>query len=284
MVKASGLIFSADSIKDTIATAKHLLEFTDEVVIIYAKSYNDYKKLKNDNRDRRIRIFYAIRLGYPEPFRTYGIMLCKYKNIAMLDVDERFSDTGKAKELLDSGIADVYSLYRKEGHGEGNKAAYTKQYRLFSKHSIEWRGYLHETPRITGRKISITKETLYIIHGEGNKGRWHYYELDRVFPVDKPMRIAIREAYVLYSSGKVHTFGIPAFLMHEYLQSRKEYNGLPEKNKLIIKRLRKQGIIRYLGLDNPKKVRMLVEKHKNKEQGIGLLINMLNERYETEKW
>ena len=43
MPRISGLIFSADSIKDTIATAKHLLEFTDEVVIVYSKSYKDYK-------------------------------------------------------------------------------------------------------------------------------------------------------------------------------------------------------------------------------------------------
>ncbi len=283
MARISGLIFSADPIKETLAAAEHLLEFTDEVVIIYAKSHNDYKKIKADNGDKRIRIFYAIKLGYPEPFRTYGIKLCRYSKIAMLDVDERFSNTGKAKELLDSGTADTYSLYRMEWSGEGNKAAYTKQYRLFSKHSIEWRGYLHETPRITGRKISIAKETLHIIHGEGNKGRWRYYELDRVFPVDKPMRIAIREAYVGYSSGKIHAFGILAFLMQKYLQSRKEYEGLPEKNKLIIKKLRKQGVIRYLGLDNPKKVRMLAEKYKNKEQGIDLLIKMLNERYEMDK-
>ena len=36
MAKISGLIFSADPIKDTLAAAKHLLEFTDEVVIIYS--------------------------------------------------------------------------------------------------------------------------------------------------------------------------------------------------------------------------------------------------------
>ena len=34
MPKISGLIFSADPIKETLATAKHLLEFTDEVVIV----------------------------------------------------------------------------------------------------------------------------------------------------------------------------------------------------------------------------------------------------------
>jgi len=282
MAKISGLIFSADPIKETQAAAEHLLEFTDEVVIIYAKSYNDYKKFKGMTKDRRIHIYYTLRIGYPEPYRHYGIRLCRYSKIAMLDVDERFSDTEKARELLDSGTADVYSLYRKEASGKG-KDAYTKQYRLFSKHSIKWKGYLHETPRITGRKISIAKETLHIIHGEGNKGRWHYYELDRVFPVDKPMRIAIREAYVGHSSGKIPTLSILAFLIQKYLQSRKEYEGLPEKNKLIIKELRKQGIIRYLGLDNPKKVSMLAEKYKNKEQGIGLLIKMLDERYEKYK-
>jgi hypothetical protein len=274
MAKISGLIFSADPIKDTLAAAKHLLEFTDEVVIIYSKSYKDYKSFISRNKDKRIRIFYALRLGYPEPFRHYGISLCRYDHIAMLDVDERFSDTGKAKALLDSGTADTYLLYRKELDGR-NKNIYTKQYRLFSKNKINWRGYLHETPKVTGSRKLVPKEQLYIIHGEGNKGRWHYNELSTVFPVDGASRIALREAYVGYGSGKLSFFEMPIFIIQKYMESKKSFRNLPENNKIIIKKLKKQGITRYLGLDNPIAVKALNERYKNKKQGIRLLISLL---------
>ena len=282
MAKISGLIFSADPIKDTLAAAKHLLEFTDEVVIIYSKSYKDYKSFISRNKDKRIRIFYALRLGYPEPFRHYGISLCRYDHIAMLDVDERFSDTKTAKWLIDSGDADTYLLYRKELQ-DNNKCIYTKQYRLFSKNKVHWRGYLHETPRVTGRKKTIPKEQLHILHGEGNKGRWHYYELDKAFPVDNPSRIALRETYVRYGSGKVSPFEMPVFIIRKYMESKKSLDSLPESNKRIIKELRKQGIIRYLGLDNPRNVKALNERCKHMRQGINLLIYLLNEMYEKRK-
>ena len=275
MAKISGLIFSADPIKDTLAAAKHLLEFTDEVVIIYSKSYKDCKSFISRNKDRRIRIFYALRLGYPEPFRHYGISLCRYDHIAMLDVDERFSDTAAAKALLDSGAADAYLLYRKELDGY-NKDIYTKQYRLFFKNKIHWRGYLHETPKVNGKIKAVPKEQLYVIHGEGNKGRWHYNELNMVFPVDSASRIALREAYVGYGSGKLSAIKLLIFIIQKYLESKKSFNNLPESNKITINKLKKHGITTYLGLDNPADVKALNERYKNEKQGIRLLIFLLN--------
>ncbi len=280
MAKISGLIFSADPIKDTMAAAKHLLEFTDEVVIIYSKSYKDFKSFISRNKDRRIRIFYALRLGYPEPFRHYGISLCRYDHIAMLDVDERFSDTGKAKALLDSGAADIYRLQRHEMTPRNrNSTLYTKQYRLFRKGSLEWKGLLHETPRILGKVKDIKIEELYVIHDTGKPKRWDYNKLNDVFPVERPIKMAIRDAYVQRSFNNLNPIDTLKFTGKKHSEYKDRYSRLPEKNKRIINYLRRYGIIKYLGFDTKEGTEKKIKEYsKSKSQGIKLLIKMLNER------
>lgn len=280
MAKISGLIFSADPIKDTLAAAKHLLEFTDEVVIIYSKSYKDYKSFISRYKERRIRIFYALRLGYPEPFRHYGISLCRYDHIAMLDVDERFSDTGKAKALLDSGAADIYRLQRHEMTPRNrNSNLYTKQYRLFRKGSLEWKGLLHETPRILGKVKDIRIEELYVIHDTGKPKRWDYNKLNDVFPVERPIKMAIRDAYVQRSFNNLNPIDTLKLTGKKHSEYNDRYSRLPEKNKRIINYLRRYGIIKYLGFDTKEGTEKKIKEYsKSKSQGIELLIKMLNER------
>ncbi len=280
MAKISGLIFSADPIKDTMAAAKHLLEFTDEVVIIYSKSYKDYKSFISRYKERRIRIFYALRLGYPEPFRHYGISLCRYDHIAMLDVDERFSDTGKAKALLDSGAADIYRLQRHEMTPRNrNSTLYTKQYRLFRKGSLEWKGLLHETPRILGKVKDIKIEELYVIHDTGKPKRWDYNKLNDVFPVERPIKMAIRDAYVQRSFNNLNPIDTLKLTGKKHSEYNDRYSRLPEKNKRIINYLRRYGIIKYLGFDTKEGTEKKIKEYsKSKSQGIELLIKMLNER------
>ena len=280
MAKISGLIFSADPIKDTMAAAKHLLEFTDEVVIIYSKSYKDYKSFISRYKERRIRIFYALRLGYPEPFRHYGISLCRYDHIAMLDVDERFSDTGKAKALLDSGAADIYRLQRHEMTPRNrNSNLYTKQYRLFRKGSLEWKGLLHETPRILGKVKDIKIEELYVIHDTGKPKRWDYNKLNDVFPVERPIKMAIRDAYVQRSFNNLNPIDTLKLTGKKHSEYNDRYSRLPEKNKRIINYLRRYGIIKYLGFDTKEGTEKKIKEYsKSKSQGIELLIKMLNER------
>lgn len=280
MAKISGLIFSADPIKDTMAAAKHLLEFTDEVVIIYSKSYKDCKSFISRNKDKRIRIFYALRLGYPEPLRHYGISLCRYDHIAMLDVDERFSDTGKAKALLDSGAADIYRLQRHEMTPRNrNSTMYTKQYRLFRKGSLEWKGLLHETPRILGKVKDIKTEELYVIHDTGKPKKWDYNKLNDVFPVERPIKMAIRDAYVQRSFNNLNPIDALKLTGKKHSEYKNRYSRLPEKNKRIISYLRRYGIIKYLGFDTKEGTEKKIKEYsKSKSQGIELLIKMLNER------
>ena len=281
MAKISGLIFSADPIKDTLAAAKHLLEFTDEVVIIYSKSYKDYKSFISRNKDRRIRIFYALRLGYPEPFRHYGISLCRYDHIAMLDVDERFSDTGKAKVLLDSGTADIYRLQRHEMTPRNrNSTLYTKQYRLFRKGSLEWKGLLHETPIAKSRIVDIPRKTLFIIHKTGVTNAWNYDKLNEIFPVERPIKMAIRDAYV--EKGFMHLSIIKTLwvLYKKYKKRKADVNAMDKTSKCIARTIRKYGIIYYLNLNENKTVDIMNSKYKNsQEKGIDLLIRMLYDKY-----
>ena len=285
MAKISGLIFSADPIKDTLAAAKHLLEFTDEVVIIYSKSYKDCKSFISRNKDRRIRIFYALRLGYPEPLRHYGISLCRYDHIAMLDVDERFSDTGKAKALLDSGKADIYRLQRHEMTPRNrNSTLYTKQYRLFRKGSLEWKGLLHETPRILGKVKDIKIEELYVIHDTGKPKKWDYNKLNDVFPVERPIKMAIRDAYVDRGFRQLDIKQTLELFIERYKKYKSNAESLDNASKEIIRHLRKEGIITYLDLDNKETVNGINARYSHSSmQGIVLLINLLYQKNKNNK-
>ena len=281
MPKISGLIFSADPIKETLAAAKHLLEFTDEVVIIYSKSYKDYKNFTAKNKDKRIRVFYALRLGYPEPLRAYGIILCRYTNIAMLDVDERFSDTKYTKELFDSNKAAIYLLWRHEvTEGKTQSRLYTKQYRLFKKGSLEWKGLLHETPSVKGSIVNISRSKLYIIHNTGKAKSWDYNKLNEIFPVERPIKMAIRDAYVERGFKHLDAYGTMAMFLKRYKKHRADNNSIDMARREIVRHLRKEGMIRYLNLDSKKHVDKINTTYMRSEvQGIELLTKLLYERY-----
>ena len=281
MPKISGLIFSADPIKETLAAAKHLLEFTDEVVIVYSGTPAESKRLKLDAHTERIRVFHLIRTGYPEPFRHYGIMLCKYNNIAMLDVDERFSDTKSAKELFDSNKADVYLLWRHElTGGRQPSKLYTKQYRLFKKGALEWKGLLHETPRASGRIITVPRDNLYVIHKTGKAKSWNYDKLNEVFPAERPIKMAIRDAYVLHGFKHLGIAETSSAFLKRYRKHKADFGSMDESRREIVRHLRREGMIKYLGLDSKHNVDKINSEYmRSKAQGIDLLIKLLYERY-----
>ena len=281
MAKISGLIFSADPIKETLAAAEHLLEFTDEVVTIYSGTNAENEKLKHASRGKKIRIYNLIRTGYPEPFRHYGIMLCKYKNIAMLDVDERFSDTKYVKILINSNKSDIYRIWRHEiTEGKLQSNLYTKQYRLFRKGSIEWKGLLHETPITIGSVVDIPKNKLCLIHKTGKAKPWNYDKLNEVFPAERPVKLAIRDAYVERAFKHLSMAKTLALFLKKYKKHKSDANLMDRTSKDIVCHLRKEGIIRYLNLNDKKTVALINSRYKNsKEQGIDLLIKILYDKY-----
>ena len=283
MPKISGLIFSADPIKETLATAKHLLEFTDEVVVLYAGTTSQYKKFANSIHDSRIKPHYGLKIGYPEPFRHYGIGFCKYDLIAMLDVDERFSSTATAKKLLNSREADIYKLWRHEITSKSSSNAIkTRQYRLFSKGSLAWRGMLHETPRILGKVADVPDRELNIIHNTGNS--INYNKLNMVFPTERPASMAVREGYVGGAFENLGFMGTLKRTLDRYSEHKRNFSMLPHDNTEIIKELRKYGIMTYLGLDQKQGAERTISRYSSsKTQGIDLLIKMIFDRYAENK-
>lgn len=276
MTKISGLIFSADPIAETMEAARHLLRVADEVVIVYSKSYRDYRKLLTQKHDKRIRPFYAVRLGFAEPLRAYGIGLCRYDSIAMLDVDERFNDTARARALLLSNTADIYVLHRHEIFTRNARSSlYTKQYRLFRKRALEWRGFVHDRPIIKGTMHTISMTELHINHYTG-KYKWDYNRINDIFPVDLPSYMAARDAYVQHGFGKVSALGAVALFIKSYAQYTHIYAALTYEENRIVKELRKVGLIRYLKLNEPRTIKKLNEEYMHsKTQGIDLLVHLI---------
>ena len=160
-----------------------------------------------------------------------------------------------------------------------NSTLYTKQYRLFRKGSLEWKGLLHETPRILGKVKDIRIEELYVIHDTGKPKRWDYNKLNDVFPVERPIKMAIRDAYVQRSFNNLNPIDTLKFTGKKHSEYKDRYSRLPEKNKRIINYLRRYGIIKYLGFDTKEGTEKKIKEYsKSKSQGIELLIKMLNER------
>ncbi len=265
----SGLVLSADSVAATLKVAEHLLEMTDEVVIVYSGNTGAFRRLFGNRRSNRIRPFYAIRLGYAEPLRQYGASLCRYRMIAMLDVDERFSNPSYARTLLMAGNADVYRVQRQD------KGLFTSQYRLFAKNMLEWRGYLHETPRIYGKVIDIGKESLFIRHG-GKKRTRDYAGFDSIFPIDSSFWQAARNSYIWYRMKKKNPTEFISRFLAEYVRCRRTYANLSGEDRKIIGKLRKLGITRYLHLDERRVIRRLNSNYGGKRgQGIPLLVSLI---------
>ena len=265
-MKISGLIFSADSIPVTEDAARHLKKLCDEVVVIYCTSYHEFLKLKRSAPDW-MRVFYVLRLGYAEPYRKYGMYKCRGDWIILLDTDERFNNLGKIRELIENS---------RRGRADGAQVREpgldfsTKQYRIFRKGSLSWKGNIHDHPAGRGARSSTSRRRgLRCCTTRASARAKGLPEAQR----DPALPASHRTSplWMRLSHGRL-TGQISS------RSSRTDMRFIPQpsrKNRETCDAIKKIGVTRMLGLDRPSVVEALNRKYRSKRQGVELLARLL---------
>lgn len=280
MQKLSLLIFSRDEAKKVISLAKEMYRIVDDVVVIDSSERKNFARLQAEVSSKKlakVKLFHTIALGYAEPLRTYGISKCKNKWILLLDTDEQPSKELKKniKKIIDTADFDVLLIKRHE-HVIGSskkRGFFTWQVRLFKKNSLEYLGLIHETPRIYGKIKKLNPELGHINHF--SKPIREYEEMNLFETRGMPFLI-LRDLFVDINTGKIKSVADARAMISRHVSTNNERS----KETMAIGRIiRKQGLIKYLKLEEEKTIKRLNKKYLNKKQGITLLITLLKNRY-----
>ena len=92
--KLSLLVFSRNDIPKALSLIEDMYDYVDDIVLIDSSDSTKHKRLIDEKKDRefeKLRIFYSVAFGYPDPLRMYAIRKCKHKWIMLIDTDERIS-------------------------------------------------------------------------------------------------------------------------------------------------------------------------------------------------
>ncbi|MDE1824981.1 MAG: glycosyltransferase [Candidatus Micrarchaeota archaeon] len=161
------LIFSKDDIPQTLGLIKSVYKISDEIVLIDSSSTKNRKTLqKYIKKLDKVRYFYTIALGYPDPMRMYALKKCRFNWVLLIDTDERLSASlhGEIRALIEKAGCDAYAIKRYEGFDGTHRGNFTWQTRLFKKDRVSFTGMLHEQAAVNGRLLRLVKGDYYLEH------------------------------------------------------------------------------------------------------------------------
>lgn len=172
MKKLTTLIFTKDDISKTLDLIKDIYAISDEIVVIDSSMKTNRKKLLDSKRRmklNKLKIFYAVALGYPDPLRTYALNKCSNEWVFLIDTDERLSSGLKSevKSIVNKTKASAFAIRRYE---DSKMHSFTWQIRLFRKSRTVYRGLLHEQPIVNGILMRIQEKELYLKHSADLRG------------------------------------------------------------------------------------------------------------------
>ena len=271
------LIISADPAIDTEKIVKHVLPFSDQVVVVYSPYKKEEEiKLKKWHVDKKVDLFFAPPLGIAEMYRAYGISKSKCDWIFLIDADETLSSPITKDLLKDLENREVNGVLIKRWE-DREKRFFTWQMRLFRRDSARPLGLIHEHMKINGSVSKIT-DLLCLYHNQKKRfGPPEYVYLQRYMP-GNTLFFLIRSYYVTL---QLYGPSIKKFISatNEVLEPRKEIDpNLDYKD--IRKHVANEGLIGYLGITNEKGVEKVKKMSKSTGlKGIPLLDAMIKARY-----
>ena len=174
--KLSVLIFSRNDADDALSLINDIYKVADDIVLVDSSDRKRHKKLVASKKRLalgKLRIFYAVPLGYPDPLRMWALKKCRYGWVLLLDTDERLSKYGKdnVKELISSSHSGAFAIKRYENYtGRSLGSFFTWQLRLFRKNAVVFRGIVHEQAQVDG-VVEKTSDKFYIGHFKHLRGR-----------------------------------------------------------------------------------------------------------------
>ena len=174
--KLSVLIFSRNDVKNALSLIKDIYGIADEIVLVDSSDKKLHLGLLASKKKlglAKLKIFYTIPLGYPDPIRMYALKKCRYRWVLLLDTDEKLSDYGKLDihDRILKTNACAFAIRRYENYtGKLVGGFFTWQVRLFRKDRVAFRGIVHEQPLVYGNTEKLPEE-FYIGHIASLKGR-----------------------------------------------------------------------------------------------------------------
>ncbi|MDE1845872.1 MAG: hypothetical protein KGH53_01145 [Candidatus Micrarchaeota archaeon] len=162
------LIFSKDDVTQALGLIRNVYKISDEIVLIDSSSKKNSKALQSElKRLGKVRYFYTVALGYPDPMRMYALKKCRFEWVLLIDTDERLSVSlhRDIKKLIGEASRDAYAIKRYEGVMKGsNSSNFTWQTRLFRRGKVSFTGMLHEQAAIEGRLVRLDDTGYYMSH------------------------------------------------------------------------------------------------------------------------
>lgn len=185
--KLTLLVFSMGRGDQLLDLVRHMYSRVDQIVVVDSSGKAEFRKLEKDIRGmRKVDLFWAVALGYPDPLRMWALKKCRNEWVLLLDTDERLNEEleNRLNAIISSARHDAFAIKRYEEVKRGKRQSnfFTWQVRLFRKSRTEFRGVLHEQPLIRG-SIGRLGEDLYMNHRAEDKmptGR-EYNKINKVF-------------------------------------------------------------------------------------------------------
>jgi hypothetical protein len=283
MQKLSVLIFSKNDVHKAIELIDDLYGIADEIVVVDSSESAQRNMLLNKKKSQKLeklRVFYTIALGYPDPLRMYALSKCRNEWVLLIDTDERLSNALRSgiKGIINKTDCSAFRIKRYEGTVG---APFAWQTRLFRKRNVEFKGLLHEQPRVDGEVCTLSSKQHYMEHRAELKKHKLYEANDytdmRMFD-SHPSHLYIRDIY-FFSTSLSTDYLRSIKMLHGKSQewkNRKDYQEIRQISRII----NKEGIIKFLGLDREETINHLNKKYGSKRQGVTLLINLLKNKYE----
>lgn len=281
----SALIFSADSVRETIECILLVHNYFDEVVLVYSNPDNMYENLLKSVQElnlKNIKVFRTIKISLTEPFKNYALSKCSGDFVMIIDTDERISESLKRnlKKILSRYERDVsaFAIRRNEGVTFDSKKRKHGlhiwwQTRIYRKGFVTWKGFTHEHPTVNGKTIKIRDSDIFIDHMASLQHARHleYNNFDIVHPGILPA-VFFRDVAISILMGKPKI--IEPYRRYRYL-AKKRTKEFREISRII----KSEGITKYLGLDRDDVIDDLNRRYGNNRGGVELLLNLLLERY-----
>ena len=169
MERLSVIAFSRDDVDKVESFVKDLHELADEIVLVDSSDKKNRDRLHAFAKNyKKLKIFYVVAIGYPDPLFMYAINKCTNRWVLYLDTDERLSEEleRKIKKMIENRYA-AYNIKRYEGRRSSNKNIFfTWQIHLFQKGKVKFKGIIHEQPTVYGPMKDIYDDNLYMEHIE----------------------------------------------------------------------------------------------------------------------
>ncbi len=185
----SVMTFSKDDVERVLALIESIYSIADEVVLIDSSSERNRRILAQEKKKKKmnkLKIYYVVPLGYPDPTRMYALGKCKGSWVLHLDSDETINKDLKRdiRNIVSKSNADCLLMNRVLCGGDGSiLSKHDMVARLFKRGSVSYSGMIHEYPKIAGLTKNLPQKYSLLHTHPDQAGEWNKFNT-RYIPIE----------------------------------------------------------------------------------------------------